>query len=260
MIGIYKITNMINEKIYIGQSTDIERRWKTHRAKQNSKYCTQYNSPLYRAIRKYGIENFRFEIIEECLPELLNEREIYWISYFDSVNQKIGYNLTRGGYNGTSSILQESQVKEIINLLLNTKKTQTEIANIFNVSQRTVSGINLGQVWKYDNYSYPLRKTYTISKMINGERVLIRTKKCIDCGKEITSSATRCVPCNNKRQKSNIPDRSVLKKLIREKSFVQIGKDYGVSDVAVHKWCRKLDLPDKKKDIKNFSDFEWSKI
>ena len=55
------------------------------------------NTNLYQAMRKYGIENFSFEVIEECLPEELNEREIYWIDYYDSFNKEKGYNMTPGG-------------------------------------------------------------------------------------------------------------------------------------------------------------------
>ena len=54
---------------------------------------------MYRAIKKYGIENFDFEVIEECSKEQLNDKEIYWISYYDSCNLDKGYNLTKGGDN-----------------------------------------------------------------------------------------------------------------------------------------------------------------
>ena len=62
--GIYKITNELNGKCYIGQSIDIYTRWRSHR----SKYVQQHyhNKALYRAFAKYGIDNFRFEIIERC--------------------------------------------------------------------------------------------------------------------------------------------------------------------------------------------------
>ena len=89
MIGIYKITNLKNNKIYIGQSKDIQRRWNEH------KYDERHNSPIHNAIKKYGIDNFQFEVIEECSLQELNEREKYWIEYYDSYNN--GYNLTLGG-------------------------------------------------------------------------------------------------------------------------------------------------------------------
>ena len=89
MIGIYKITNQINNKSYIGQSIHIEQRWEEHLYK--SSQC----SLLKYALHKYGVNNFTFEVIEECKQEDLNEREQYWIQYYDSFNN--GYNLTMGG-------------------------------------------------------------------------------------------------------------------------------------------------------------------
>lgn len=91
MTGIYKITNTINNKVYIGQSTDIAKRWSAHK---NPK--VEENTLLRKAFQKYGIEHFLFEIIEECSIEQLNEREIYWIQYYNSYGEQ-GYNMTYGG-------------------------------------------------------------------------------------------------------------------------------------------------------------------
>lgn len=90
--GIYKITNTINLKAYIGQSVDIENRWKQH--KNINRGCTL----LVRAFKKYGIENFSFEIVEICSPEELNEKEKYYISHYRTyADYGRGYNLTTGG-------------------------------------------------------------------------------------------------------------------------------------------------------------------
>jgi group I intron endonuclease len=76
MIGIYKITNP-NGKIYIGQSINIERRWKKY------KDWINHNQPkIFRSIKKHGIENHKFEIIEECDIFILDERELYWKQYY----------------------------------------------------------------------------------------------------------------------------------------------------------------------------------
>lgn len=72
--GIYKIENLINHKCYIGQSVKIEQRWKNHKITAKNLNDKNYDNPLYRAIRKYGIENFSFEIIEECSVNELNNR------------------------------------------------------------------------------------------------------------------------------------------------------------------------------------------
>lgn len=88
--GIYKITNLINGKCYIGKSNNIKLRWYDHKRKIND-----YDYPLYNAFRKYGIENFKFEIIEEVEENLLNEKEKFYIQEFNSFNE--GYNCTLGG-------------------------------------------------------------------------------------------------------------------------------------------------------------------
>lgn len=90
--GIYKITNKINNKSYIGQSKDICVRWKQHI--KRSKDCS-YTNAIYLAIRKYGLENFDFSIIEECPFEQLDEKEIYYIDKFDTYEN--GYNMSLGG-------------------------------------------------------------------------------------------------------------------------------------------------------------------
>lgn len=83
--GIYKITNIINNKSYIGSSVDIYTRWREHkrRSKCKSEWTKDvYESPLYRSFRKNGLENFTFEIIEEVSPNNLLEREQYWYDYY----------------------------------------------------------------------------------------------------------------------------------------------------------------------------------
>lgn len=96
-IGIYKIENMINHQKYIGQSIHIKKRWLEHKTTASNVHSNdnRYHNKLYSAMREYGIDNFQFSIVEECTEEKLNEREKYWIQYYDSyVN---GYNMTIGG-------------------------------------------------------------------------------------------------------------------------------------------------------------------
>lgn len=87
--GIYKITNKVNGKVYIGQSRDIKRRWYEHR-KVKGDY-DRHSYPLYSVIDKYGIDNFEFEIIEQCRIDELNNREIYWIDKFNALVEKNGW-------------------------------------------------------------------------------------------------------------------------------------------------------------------------
>ena len=82
---------------------------------------------------------------------------------------------------------------------------------------------------------------------------------CQDCGAEIGYQATYCTDCGYRHQRKVLerPDRETLKNLIRTKSFVQIGKEFSVSDNAIRKWCISYGLPSKKVDIKKYNDQEW---
>lgn len=95
MIGIYKIENKINGKIYVGQSIDIKTRWYNHRKELNGN--RHHNEHLQNAWNKYGESQFTFNIIEECTVENIDEREIYWINYYNATNGECGYNMTLGG-------------------------------------------------------------------------------------------------------------------------------------------------------------------
>ena len=102
--GIYKITNTDNGKMYIGQSNDVMDRIRHH--KSYLKYNRHKNKRLQYSYNKHGVKAFKFEVLEECPEEELNEREIYWIAKlrtyvgFKDCN---GYNLTTGG-EGTRGI------------------------------------------------------------------------------------------------------------------------------------------------------------
>lgn len=85
---------------------------------------------------------------------------------------------------------------------------------------------------------------------------------CSNCGAEIQSKVAKlCVDCANKaRRVAERPSRDVLKGLIRTKPFLQIAKDFNVSDNAIRKWCRAEGLPTTKKEIQNYNDSEWELI
>lgn len=120
--GIYKITNKINNKCYIGKAINIKRRWIEHRYMAQNSDC---NYALYRAIRKYGLENFSFEIIEEC-PEdnhTLFEKEQYWIEYYNSF--KDGYNETLGGEGAFK--YKPSEIQELWDQGLCSKEIQKKL-------------------------------------------------------------------------------------------------------------------------------------
>lgn len=95
--GIYKITNMKDDKVYIGQAVDIYKRWYEH-CKAGLGIDTPQGNKLYAAMLEDGLENFTFQLLEECPREELNKKEAYYISLYNSV--QYGYNSTKGNING----------------------------------------------------------------------------------------------------------------------------------------------------------------
>ena len=96
--GIYQIINKVNGHMYIGLSKNIEKRIKDHYSHGlNGQRKDDMNKPLYQAFKKYGFDNFEWNILEECEEHLLKEREIYWIKYYNTYEDKKHYNITPGG-------------------------------------------------------------------------------------------------------------------------------------------------------------------
>jgi group I intron endonuclease len=100
---VYKITNLVNGKIYIGKTFNIEKRWAKHLETAANPQRRSY-SYIHKSINKYGVENFKIEIIEIDLSmEQVSERERLWIKELNSKDPNIGMNLTDGG-EGTAGL------------------------------------------------------------------------------------------------------------------------------------------------------------
>jgi group I intron endonuclease len=122
---IYKITNLVNGKVYIGQTTrTVEERWKEHCYSSNKGFI------LNKAIKKYKKQNFKIETIEKCNSiEELNNKEIYWIKYYNS--NKEGYNIALGG---NAPMFKRNHTKNSINKIIksttNKNKSKQHSENI----------------------------------------------------------------------------------------------------------------------------------
>ena len=151
---IYKITNKLNNKVYIGQTIQkpIERFYQ-HCAKKCDKYIL--NMVIHKAIFKYGKDNFTFEVIEEVPKQQLNEREEYWIKYYNSYTD--GYNSTKGGQKGNKPF-KNIDNKAIIEQYQQGKSLRT-IGKMFNIDKATVKSILIR-----NNIKLRTTRTYKLSQ------------------------------------------------------------------------------------------------
>lgn len=156
MIGIYKITKKENGKAYIGQSNNIERRFIQHCYKGE-----KARIPLDVAIKKYGKDAFTFEVIEECSSEQLNEREAYWIKYYDTV--KNGYNCSEGGEqqsigeNNGRSKLTEKDIIRIRTAYANHEKQQ----DVYQDYKDIISFGYFQNLWQGRSWSHIMPEVFT---------------------------------------------------------------------------------------------------
>ena len=151
---IYKITNKVNGKSYIGQTIqNVKERFYQHCATK----CSQaiLNMVIHKAITKYGKSNFTIEVIEEVESANLNDRERYWIKYYDSYNN--GYNSTEGGQDGIKlfkNLDTESIIREY-----KSGKSLREIGRLFNVDKQTIKDLLVR-----NNINLRTTRTYKLSQ------------------------------------------------------------------------------------------------
>lgn len=108
---------------------------------------------------------------------------------------------------------------------------------------------------------HSLTSNYKALNQSDRKRTQVRKNYCCDCGKEIFSTSLRCRECEAKIRITQKPiTREELKNLIRHETFVKIGKLYGVTDNTIRKWCLQYDLPNKKREINNYTKEEWEDI
>lgn len=164
--AIYKITNKINGKLYIGQTIHPNRRWIEH--KQKARHG-QDLFPIHLAIKKYGEENFLFEIIE--WTENYDNEERRLIKEFNTLCPN-GYNIGKGGENyvmygedNPRNRVKNSDIPLIIQDLKENKMTDRAIAQKYNLTDKIIADINHGYTHKQSNEIYPIRKRSGCQKL-----------------------------------------------------------------------------------------------
>lgn len=202
MFRIYKISNKVNKKVYIGQTIyNIEKRFKEHINK--SKYETYIKRPLYNAMRKYGCSEFFVEELEVVeTKEEANNREKYWIKYYDSFGEN-GYNATEGGDDGSYNAKPVLQISKEDYSIIRKFSSTHEAGRFFGkpntLIQRVCSGerhSSCGHYWIYEEEYNSLknipkrfeekRKHSTVMQIeINSGRIVQEYKSTYEAGKRL---------------------------------------------------------------------------
>lgn len=264
VIGIYKITNTKDGKVYIGKSINIRKRWLQHiydSRRGRNKYL------LHRAINKHGIDNFTFEILEEVPLLKLSEMEFYYIKKYDSINT--GYNIV-GEYLGkearSSFYLDEELRIGIIHDLRECKLTYQEIGDKYGYSEPTIRSINMGADYRFDGVKVPIRtnkenrlmlisrgyikppiqKKTTLSK----EQVEINRKnKYYEDFKKILEQDSELYEMSKQFPELDFSEpKEQLEFLLKLHNFEEVGRMFGVSGKSISKRCDKYGLSKYAKD------------
>lgn len=160
MIGIYKITNLINNKVYIGKSVNIERRFAQH--KSPYEWNRHKESPLYQAFLKYGINNFTFEVIEECQESELNIKEQKYIKQFNSLSHENGYNIRSGGEGNDGENHPRHKLTEQDVIDIRTRyKNHERCKEVEKLYSNKVGHSGFSKVWKGETWNHIMPEVYT---------------------------------------------------------------------------------------------------
>lgn len=183
MTGIYKITNTINNHVYIGQAENIDKRIQKHINALVSGY--HVNKHLQNAWNKYGANKFTFSIIEECELENLTEREQYWIDYYGGIDSINTYNVREASNSGTFN--------------LETKNLISEKLNGHAVSEQTRNKLRMAMIGK--SRTDEVKKK--ISNTLKGREGSLKGKHLTEEHKQKISESMKGMPCNNPGYRHN---------------------------------------------------------
>lgn len=190
MYGIYKITNLTNNKSYIGKSSNIEERFKYHKYNYQS-FGKDWNKTLYKAFRKYGLNNFSFDIIEEMTKDeydkFSNNREQYWIQYYDSFEN--GYNETKGGEGGFIprglSSTKKLTEEEVLNIRELYETCEIGFSDAYALYQDKISRRGFRAIWSGQNWKHIKPEVFTEENKKKHD--LLEGKRRWEIGKENTN-------------------------------------------------------------------------
>jgi group I intron endonuclease len=209
-ICLYKITNLLNDKVYVGQTINAGRRWSDHKWLSKKK-PEQY---IHRAMNKYGIKNFQFEVIAECKSSSdANETEKQLIIQYDSRNPEKGYNLAPGGETAWNTGLPAEQQP------MYGKHHSEE-------SRKKISESNIG---KLNPHTEEWKEK--VSSVLIGHAVSDETKEKIR-----NSQINKCKSENTKKRMSDAHKKLVGEKHPKAKltneQIVKIREEYAIGNIS----------------------------
>ena len=139
MFYCYKITNQVNNKLYIGITKNFEQRRRQHVNVSTSTKDPQYNHRLYASIRKHGINSFEFKVIKTMNTwNEIAEYEIYLIAKLDTMNEEIGYNLSKGG-EGAYGVVRSEKTKAKLRAITKKQMTPEARAHLSRIAKKQMS-------------------------------------------------------------------------------------------------------------------------
>lgn len=255
MICIYAYKKKSNNKIvYVGQTKNLKKRHYQHIHEAiNNPNNREYNSILARGMRKYGVDAYELIVLEECAISELDEKEKYWIEYYDTFRH--GYNCTKGGQGVSGAITHSDEtIKKVASLLQNSSETMQTIADKTNTSVALVCMVNQGEHRPeiLSNYSFPIKeRTVDIQEkrfwaIVNELLNTSKTLKDISKDMDVPYEYVRRINNGTARHQSTLvyPLRKVqVNNYSTDPNFIlQILQDILYSDMSLSKIAQKYNV------------------
>jgi hypothetical protein len=195
-MNIYKITNLVNNKIYVGQSIFDDPRY------------LGSGKIIKKAIKKYGIQNFKKEIIEKCLSkDELDQREIYWIEKLKSRDPKIGYNISIGGSSPMKDIHHSEKSKQKVSYFWKGRKRSQENINKLSISKKglTLSDETKNKISESSKGKIPWNKGLKTPEDVKKKQSLAKL------GKNLSKEHVEKISSANKGRKNTEESKANIK-------------------------------------------------
>lgn len=228
--SIYKITNLLNNKIYIGQTKNIKNRWSRH--KSDAKLGKKYNSHLYEAMRKYGTNNFICEIIVQTQNiEDIDALEVICIQQYNSLNRTIGYNISAGGQ---TNKLVSAETREKLSKSLKGRISPMKGKNLSQETKDLLSLANKGNTYRL------------------GVKVTDKTKQLlsnINKGKKISEDTLKKMSQSmigkNAGDKNGMFGQKSIHAKLTQNQAIKIRHEYAVGDISMIDLSKKYNVSKK---------------